>query len=158
GPSVSPLTRPTPNLPPPSDDEAGDEDDEAAASAELAPTSTPSAAPAPVAAPAPAEPAPTEEASRLVKGRSVPPFWIDRTYTTHRTRAMALPPLFFHRTGTAEHPEKFFHFNLSLTAGWYSKRTEKRRWLSPGILFFGSFSERTTAWGAVALLMGYKRV
>lgn len=112
-------------------------------------------APAPIAA----EPALDLEApSKFVRGRSVPPFWFDRTYTTHRTRAMALPPLFFHRTPTAARPDKFFHFDLSLTTGWYSQKASKRRFISPAILFFGSFSERTSAWGSVALLMGYKRV
>ncbi len=96
--------------------------------------------------------------ARLIRGKSVPPFWIDRTWTTHRTRALTLPPLFFHRTGGANNPEKLAHFDLSLTAGWYSKRMQKRRYLSPAILFYGSFSERTTGWAAGALLMGYKRV
>jgi hypothetical protein len=55
-------------------------------------------------------------------------------------------------------PDKLAHFDLSLTTGWYSKRKQKRRYLSPLALFFGSFSERTSAWAAGALLMGYKRV
>ncbi|MCB9702726.1 MAG: hypothetical protein H6711_12595 [Myxococcales bacterium] len=93
----------------------------------------------------------------LIKKRSVPPFWIDRQYDTHRTRALTLPPLFVHRKGSAEHPEKLFHADLSLTFGWYSQKSGRRRWLSPLGLFFGSYSERTTAWGAGALLMGYKR-
>ncbi|MCY1069507.1 hypothetical protein OV090_32500 [Nannocystis sp. RBIL2] len=163
GPTGSPLTRPAPTLaPPPAEGEVAVETE----------TETEAKAPAPAPAQdgqifAPItttepktepEPEPQEEASRFLKGKSVPPFWIDRTYTTHRTRALTLPPLFFHRTGAANHPEKLFHFNLSLTTGWYSERTAKRRWLSPAILFFGSFSERTSGWGAVALLMGYKRV
>jgi hypothetical protein len=44
--------------------------------------------------------------ARFIRGKSVPPFWIDRTWTTHRTRALTLPPLFFHRTGGANNPEK----------------------------------------------------
>lgn len=95
--------------------------------------------------------------ARFVRGKSVPPFWIDRTWTTHRTRALTLPPLFFHRTGGANNPEKLAHFDLSLTMGWYSKRVQKRRYLAPLALFFGSFSERTSAWAAAVLLMGYKR-
>lgn len=95
---------------------------------------------------------------RLLRSRIVPPFWIDRTWTTHRTRALTLPPLFVHRSAGPQHPDMLFHFDLSLTTGWYSARTQKRRYLSPLALFFGSFSERTTAWGAGVLLMGYKRV
>lgn len=102
--------------------------------------------------------APTLEAPKLLKKRNVPPFWIDRTLTTHRTRALTLPPLFVHREGTKGHPEKFFHADLSLTFGWYAKSNGRRRWISPGILFFGGFSERTSAWGSGVLLMGYKRV
>ncbi len=96
-------------------------------------------------------------APKLVGKRSIPPFWIDRTYDTHRTRALTLPPLFIHRTPTPAHPEKLFHADLSLTFGWYGQAKGKRRYISPFGLFFGSFSERTTAWGSGVLLMGYKR-
>ncbi len=95
---------------------------------------------------------------RFIRGRSVPPFWIDREWSTHRTRALTLPPLFVHRTGSRARPDMFFHFDLTLTTGWYNVRKQKRRYLAPLALFFGSFSERTTAWAAGALLMGYKRV
>jgi hypothetical protein len=47
-----------------------------------------------------------EGPQRFIRGRSVPPFWIDREWTTHRTRALTLPPLFFHRTGSRARPEK----------------------------------------------------
>jgi hypothetical protein len=57
---------------------------------------------------------------RFIRGRSVPPFWIDREWSTHRTRALTLPPLFFHRTGSRARPDLFFHFDLSLTVGWYN--------------------------------------
>lgn len=159
-PGTSPVV-PSPRLAPPAApapevEEPDEEDSAAAASAAAAPPPPPTALAIPLSEPAPAEQ--VEETSKLVKGKSVPPFWIDRTYTTHRTRALTLPPVFFHRTGTAAHPEKLAHFDLSLTTGWYSKRVQKRRWFSPAILFFGSFSERTSAWGAVPLLMGYKRV
>jgi hypothetical protein len=95
---------------------------------------------------------------KLLRKRGVPPFWIDREYDTHRTRAIALPPLFVHRTPTADHPEKLLHADLSLTFGWYAKKAKKRRWISPAALYFGSFSDHKTVWGAVPLLMGYKRV
>lgn len=157
GPATSPLTRPAPNLAP-----AGDDDADEVPSDDLVPVSPAAAAeldavPAAEAPPVAAAEV-VEETPRLVKGRSVPPFWIDRAYTTHRTRALVLPPVFVHRTPTAAHPEKLFHFDLTLTTGWYSQRTGKRRYLSPLALFFGSFSERTSAWGAIPLLMGYKRV
>lgn len=95
---------------------------------------------------------------RFLRGRSVPPFWIDRTWTTHRTRALTLPPFFIHRSAGPKNPDMLFHFDLSLTTGWYSQKAQKRRYLAPLGLFFGSFSERTTAWGLGVLLMGYKRV
>lgn len=98
-----------------------------------------------------------DDAPRLLQKRDVPPFWFDRRYETHRTRALALPPLFYHRSPSAERPDKLFHADLSLTFGWYNKAKQKRRYLSPLGLFFGTYSERTTAWGAGALLMGYKR-
>ncbi|MEZ4453654.1 MAG: hypothetical protein R3B09_29635 [Nannocystaceae bacterium] len=144
------------------EDEDEDEDD-AGPEASTSGTATSSAA---VAAP-PSTSATSErpqleppqlEPPKLVRGRSVPPFWIDRTKTTHRTRALTLPPLFVHREGTKDHPEKLFHADLSLTFGWYAKSNGRRRWVSPGILFFGGFSERTSAWGSGVLLMGYKRV
>jgi len=162
-PSGSPAPgRLSPRIPPPraiaqpdvedeEDDEASEPDPRAAAMARaLSPESEP---PPPAAAPVVDTGPP-----RLLRGKSVPPFWIDRSWTTHRTRALTLPPLFFHRSAAAGHPEKLAHFDLSLTTGWYSQRKQKRRYLSPLALFFGSFSERTSAWGAGALLMGYKRV
>ena len=135
-----------------------EEDDEAGATG-------PSAAQMERALPSESGPPPSAQAAevvetgpaRFIRGKSVPPFWIDRTWTTHRTRALTLPPLFFHRTGGANNPEKLAHFDLSLTTGWYSKRAQKRRYLAPLALFFGSFSERTSAWAAAVLLMGYKR-
>jgi hypothetical protein len=96
--------------------------------------------------------------SELLEKHSVPPFWIDRRYDTHHTRALTFPPIFVHRKAGEDNPEKFFHFDLSLTLGWYGKRTSKRRLVSPAVLYFGSFSERKTVWAAVPLLMGYKRV
>ena len=97
------------------------------------------------------------EPPKLLKKHSVPPFWIDRTYDTHRTRALTLPPVFIHREGTKGNPKKLFHADLSLTFGWYNAKKGRRRWLSPLGLFFGSFSERSTSWASGALLMGYKR-
>ena len=109
----------------------------------------------------PMESAPPEQVDdgpqRFIKGRSVPPFWIDREWSTHRTRALTLPPLFIHRTGSKARPDLFFHFNIALSVGWYNAKKQKRRVIAPAALFFGSFSERTTAWAAGALLMGYKR-
>lgn len=144
--------------------------DQAAAALEGVPeedatSSGPSRAQMERALPTESGPPPSKEAevqvetgpARLIRGKSVPPFWIDRTWTTHRTRALTLPPLFFHRSGGANNPEKLAHFDLSLTMGWYSKRVQKRRYLAPLALFFGSFSERTSAWAAAVLLMGYKR-
>jgi hypothetical protein len=113
------------------------------------------------ATPVAVAPAPSRSArdvrSTLKASRSVPPFWIDRTYDTHRTRAIGFPPLFLHRTPTKEHPEKLLHVDLALTFGW-GNAEGKRRWLSPVGLFFGSFSERKTVWGAAPLLMGYRRI
>ncbi len=102
--------------------------------------------------------APDVRSTLLKNNRSVPPFWIDRTYDTHRTRAVGIPPLFVHRTPAKEHPEKLFHMDLSLTFGWGTNDQLKRRWLNPIALFYGSFSERKTIWGAVPLLMGYRRI
>jgi hypothetical protein len=99
-----------------------------------------------------------EDEPRLIRRRSVPPFWFDREFDTHRTRAFAFPPLFVHRTPKPGHPEKLVHVDLSLTFGWATRDGVKRRWLSLPALFFGSFSERKTVWGTVPLLMGYRRV
>ncbi len=128
---TSPLESPPPGEPPTSPAE----DEEAAA-------------PAPVLAPV------------LEKRRLVPPIWFDYTYDTHRTRGLGLPPLFVDRRPRPGHEDRrsFFHADLSLTFGWDSKTTDKRRWINPAGLFFGSFSPRKTVWGAVPLLMGYKRV
>ena len=95
-------------------------------------------------------------APTLVRKAGVPPFWIEREYDTHTTKAIAFPPLFIHRTPKADNPQRFLHIN-PLAYGWYSKETQKRRWFSP-LLFFGAFSERKSVWGAVPLLMGYRRV
>ena len=102
----------------------------------------------------------SEPAARsvLLRKRSGPPFWIDREFDTHRTRAMPLPPLFVHRQPKPGHPEKLLHLNLALTFGWANEDGSKKRWLSLPALFFGTFSERKTLWGTVPLLMGYRRV
>jgi hypothetical protein len=174
-PSTSPSGAPSPRIPSPrtipapAPDATTDDAEDEAENADVAPaTASPgvasSADMARALAPESSPPPPAEEVAvdtgppRLLRGKSVPPFWIDRTWTTHRTRALTLPPLFFHRTPAAGHPNKLAHFDLSLTTGWYSQRAQKRRYFSPLALFFGSFSERTSAWGAGALLMGYKRV
>jgi hypothetical protein len=96
--------------------------------------------------------------SKLLKKRNVPPFWLNREFDTHTTKAIPFPPLFVHRKPKAGHPEKLLHLDLALTFGWYDKRRQKRRWLNPAGLFIGSFSDHKTVWGAVPLLMGYKRV
>jgi hypothetical protein len=98
------------------------------------------------------EPDPT-----LLRKRTVPPFWIHREYDTHTTRALTFPPVFVHRTPKPDHPEKLLHADLSMTFGWYASGVERRRWLNPIGLFYGTFSERKTRWGAVPLLMGYSR-
>ncbi|MEZ4381543.1 MAG: hypothetical protein R3A79_09355 [Nannocystaceae bacterium] len=161
-----------PELLPPKSTPAENQPQETGASEATKPpaATTTAATPRPTTPSAPIEPrtqaeadaelelaSPQLEPPKLLQKKGVPPFWIDRTYSTHRTRAMALPPLFIHRKGSEGHPEKLFHADLSLTFGWYSKRKERRRWLSPLGLFYGSFSERSTAWGTAALLMGYKR-
>ena len=95
--------------------------------------------------------------STLLSKKSVPPLWISRDYDTHKTRAMAFPPVFIHRTPTSDAtPEKFFHADLALTFAWYDKRKSKRRWISP-TLFFGAFDEHQSSWAFAPLLMGYKR-
>ncbi|MEM7158398.1 MAG: hypothetical protein AAF799_36505 [Myxococcota bacterium] len=96
--------------------------------------------------------------SALLGRRGVPPFWIERDYETHRTRAIGLPPLFIHREPKPGNPERFFHADLALTFGWYSKTKQRRNWLNPLGLFYGYYSERKTVWGAAPLLMGYRRV
>lgn len=98
------------------------------------------------------------EQPKLLRKRNVPPFWIHKEYDTHTTRAMPFPPLFIDRKPKPDHPEKLLHADLSLTFGWYDKNRDKRRWISPLALFYGSFSEHKTVWGAAPLLMGYKRV
>jgi len=95
---------------------------------------------------------------RLIRKRSVPPFWIDRDFTTHRTRALAFPPIFVHRTPKRGSPERLVHADLSFTFGWYSREKQRRRYINPFGLFFGGFSERKTTWAALPLLMGYRRV
>ncbi len=92
----------------------------------------------------------------LLHKRSKPPIWIDREYDTHRTRAV--PPFFVDRKPKPGHPDKLLHADLSLTFGWYSKESGRRRWFNPAGLFFGGFSERKTVWASVPLLMGYRRV
>ncbi|MBL4685219.1 MAG: hypothetical protein JKY37_11560, partial [Nannocystaceae bacterium] len=140
--------------------------------AEAGPTVTVAPAPAPTvslgsieACLAPPPPDPTQpkaddtrrtQAPTLLRRAGVPPFWITREYDTHTTKAIAFPPLFVHRTPKPDHPGRFLHLN-PLAYGWYSKSNERRRWFSP-LLFFGSFSERKSVWGAVPLLMGYRRV
>ncbi|MCA9653550.1 MAG: hypothetical protein H6712_02125 [Myxococcales bacterium] len=120
---------------------------EASGSAEIEPVAT-----APVDADA------SIDAPQLLGRRGVPPFWFERDYDTHRTRAMALPPLFVHREPKPGHPDKYFHADLALTFGWYSKTNERRTWINPLALFYGYRSERKTVWGTVPLLMGYRRV
>lgn len=100
----------------------------------------------------------TVAAPKLLRKRNVPPFWLHREFDTHTTKALTFPPLFVHRKPKAGHPEKLLHVDLALTFGWYDKRRQKRRWLNPAGLFFGSFSKHKSVWGAVPLLMGYKRV
>ncbi|TPV92339.1 MAG: hypothetical protein B7733_26350 [Myxococcales bacterium FL481] len=102
--------------------------------------------------------APELQAPRLLAKSGVPPLYLRREYTTHTTTATAFPPLFIHRSPKPGHPDRFFHADLSLTVGWYSRFLEKRRIISPLALFFYGRSEHKTAWGAPLLLMGYKRV
>ncbi|MCA9716212.1 MAG: hypothetical protein KC468_16140, partial [Myxococcales bacterium] len=97
------------------------------------------------------------ETPELIRKRTIPPFWIERDYTTHRTRALTLPPLFVHRKPKEGHPEKFMHFDLSLSFGFYSKRRKRKIVVAPLALFGGAFSERASGWFAAPLLMGYKR-
>lgn len=130
-----------------------------------APEAGPATSEEPAAASAAVSTTPTEasadgrlQAPELLAKRGVPPFWIEREYTTHRTRAIAFPPLFIHRTPKPDHPEAFLHADLALTFGWYSPRTERRHWLNPAALFYGYKSERKTVWGTIPLLMGYRRV
>ncbi|MCX4244665.1 hypothetical protein [Paraliomyxa miuraensis] len=98
------------------------------------------------------------DAPELLEKRGLPPFWIDREYATHRTRAIAFPPLFIHRTPKPDHPETYFHADLAFDFGWYSPTTERRHFLNPVALTYGYQSERKTVWGSVPLLMGYRRV
>ena len=126
----------------------------AAASMAPPPADPTSTDPAATSAEAEAEPEP--KTPTLIRQRNVPPLWFNREFDTHRTRAM--PPFFVHRTPKPGHPEKLLHADLSLTFGWYDKRMQRRRWINPAVLFFGSYSERKTVWGAVPLLMGYRRV
>ncbi len=97
------------------------------------------------------------EKPELLRKRIVPPFWVDREFTTHRTRALTLPPLFVHRTPKEGHPDKLLHWDLSMTVGFYSKRRQRRIYIAPLALFGGAFSERASGWFATPLLMGYKR-
>ena len=124
------------------------------------PTETAAAAPAPSEDGESDEDASQTETNRsgstLIRQRNVPPFWFDREFDTHRTKAV--PPFFIHRAPKPGHPEKLLHADLSLTFGWYDKTMQRRRWMNPAVLFFGGFSERKTVWGAVPLLMGYRRV
>jgi len=98
------------------------------------------------------------DAPELLSKRGVPPFWFEREYPTHTTRAIAFPPLFVHREPKRGHPEAFFHADLSFTFGWYTETTARRHWLNPIALTYGYRSERKTIFGAVPLLMAYRRV
>jgi len=102
--------------------------------------------------------APAPQRAQLLDKKNVPPFWLRREYDTHTTSALYLPPLYVHRKPKAGHDDRFFHADLALTFGWYSKTRLKKRVINPAVLFFGGFSEQRTSWGAVPLLMGYKRV
>lgn len=119
------------------------------------PPPAPSGAGATIAEPPP-PPKRVDVRAKLLSSRSVPPFWIDRTYDTHHTRAIGFPPLFVHRTAAPGFPQKLLHVDASLTFGW-GTTDGKRRWFSPAAGFFGSFSERKTVWGTAFLLMGYRR-
>ena len=120
----------------------------------------PPAPPTSVAAEAEPEDDTPEEPTRstLQRRGGVPPFWIRNQYDTHVTTAIAFPPLFVHRKPKPGHADKYFHADLSLTFGWHAQGTDKRRFINPAALFYGSFSERKTVWGTVPLLMGYRRV
>jgi hypothetical protein len=96
--------------------------------------------------------------SELLAKRGVPPFWIERDYATHTTRAIAFPPLFLHRKPKPGHPEAFLHADLALTFGWYSEESARQHLVNPALLFYGYKSERKTMFGAVPLLIGYRRV
>jgi len=132
------------------------------------PTVSPTSSPPATEPSIPSTPAPLEVAtepppsppttSTLLRKRDVPPFWFNREYDTHRTRAIAFPPLFVHRKPKPGHPERFVHADLSLTFGWYATAKERRRWINPVFMFFGGFSTRKTVWGAPLLLMGYRRI
>lgn len=96
------------------------------------------------------------QAPTLLRKAGVPPFWIEREYDTHTTKAVAFPPFFVHRTPKPDHPERFLHLT-PLSYAWYSKSKQRRRAFSP-LLFFGGFSERKSQWAFVPLLMGYRRL
>lgn len=98
------------------------------------------------------------DAPELLSKRGVPPFWIKREYATHTTSAIAFPPLFIHRKPKPDHPETFFHADLAFNFGWYSQSNRRSHWLNPLGLVYGYKSERKTLWGAVPLLMGYRRI
>lgn len=105
-----------------------------------------------------ARPATRPAARPVIKGRSIPPFWFDRQSPTHRTRALALPPLFIHKTPADPNARgPFFHADLSLTFGWYQAKKDRRRYLNPLALFLGSFGKDSASWATLPLLMGYKR-
>lgn len=95
----------------------------------------------------------------LVRKKNVLPFWVNQTYDTHTIKALTLPPLFVHREGNEENPDKFFHFDLSLTTGWYDAKKEKRRFIAPLGLFAGSWDDHKVSWGGLLPTpMGYKRI
>lgn len=98
------------------------------------------------------------ETPTLQRKRTVPPFWLEREYDTHTTKALTFPPLFVHRQPKDGHPEKLFHADLSFTFAYYNKERGKKRWMNPLGLYFGGFSEHKTVWAALPLLMGYRRV
>ncbi|WP_106090265.1 hypothetical protein [Enhygromyxa salina] len=98
------------------------------------------------------------EVPELLSKRTIPPFWLERDYTTHTTTALTFPPLYFHRQPKPGHPEKLAHVDLSLTIAYYNKTRRKQRWMNPLALYFGGYSEHKTVWAALPLLMGYRRV
>ncbi len=90
--------------------------------------------------------------------RNIPPFWIFKQYDTHTTRALTFPPVFVHRTPSADHPEKFLHVDLAFNFGWYAAKKGKKRWINPLALTFYGKGEYKTTWAALPLLMGFRRV
>jgi hypothetical protein len=119
--------------------------------------SAPEPDPAPVAGDPPEDDVERRTESKLLRSRSVP-----RCGSTASTTPTAPGPSPFRRCSStasqARAPREAAPRRSVADLRVVSESAQRRRWINPAALFFGGFSERKTVWGALPLLMGYRRV